>query len=185
MDQWKGLYSRTQRDELCRIRIRAGLGRQKAARCCKAQDCHVAPLRWVTGAFHSTAPARNGCPNDRQRRGKLCELRILERKGAGASANEKSVFPRQGRADSSDFAEICGVRLKTNPRVRFHFRKLSCTGARNDVIALCTRRGPTTRRSIGLPLQQLTGDPLPSVRAFDALVQDSSALKPVTRKDSP
>src|ERR1700687_3753187 len=91
---------RTGRDGLCRIRIRAGLARQKGARCCKAQDRHGAPrpmdplvisIRWLLQGMD----ARSGSPESRQ------SLRIvyLEKKKERAiqATQEDPVFPRRGQ----------------------------------------------------------------------------------------
>src|SRR5712692_6400365 len=91
---------RTERDGLCRIRTRAGLAHQKAARCYKAEDCHGAPhpmgppvisTRWRllgTGG-------RNGSPASKQ------SLRIVNletRKERALQARQEGpVFPGQGR----------------------------------------------------------------------------------------
>src|ERR1700694_2122505 len=90
---------RTGRDGLCRIRIRAGLARQKAARCCKAQDYRGAPrpmgplvisTRWLLQGMG----ARNGSPASRQ------SLRIVyleKRKERAIQAiQEGPAFPRRG-----------------------------------------------------------------------------------------
>src|ERR1700682_4907331 len=62
---------RTGRDGLCRIRIRAGLARQKAARCCEAQDWRGEPrpmgplvisIRWLLRGMD----ARSGSTASRQ-----------------------------------------------------------------------------------------------------------------------
>src|ERR1700731_1586627 len=91
---------RTERDELCRIRIRAGLGRQKVARYCTAQDCRGAPrpmgppvlsIRWSLKGMG----ARNGSPVSRQA---LRTANLGTRKEQGFQARREGlVFPKQGR----------------------------------------------------------------------------------------
>src|SRR5712664_1488048 len=91
---------RTERDGLCRIRIRAGLARQKAVRCCTARDCRETPrpmdppvisIRWLPQGMD----ARIGSPASRQ------SLRIANletRMGRGILAiQEGPAFPQQGR----------------------------------------------------------------------------------------
>src|SRR5712664_1012553 len=70
--------------------------------------------------------------SDRQRRGNLCELRILKREWGGGFWPYKKVrlFRSRGEADSLDFLELRGMRLKPIRRERFHLRKIELHGAR-------------------------------------------------------
>src|SRR2546430_1642476 len=90
-------------------------------------------VRWVHRCFPFDGPRKEWVPEtDHQRRGKLCELRILERKRRGRLRPDEKVwfFRSRGEADSSDFVEIRGVRLKPIRGVRFHFREIELHGAR-------------------------------------------------------
>src|SRR5467141_1369071 len=91
---------RTGRDGLCRIRIRAGLARQKAARCCRAQDCRGAPrpmgppvisIRWPLQEMD----ARIGSPESRQ---SLRTVNLETRKERAIQATQEGpVFSRRGQ----------------------------------------------------------------------------------------
>jgi len=141
---------RTERDELCRIRIRAGLGRQRAGRCCTAQDCCGAPGPMGQLALSIRRPlkgmgARNGSPVSRQA---LRTANLGTRKERGFQARREGlVFPRAGgEADSSYFVEIRGVRLKPIRGVRFHFREIELHGAREMMcLRLGHQAGPSQR----------------------------------------
>src|SRR5258708_35593445 len=96
----KARIHRMERDGPCRIQIRAGLARQRAARCCTAEDCRGAPrpmdprvvsIRWRLQGMDG----RNGSTVPRQ------SLRIanLEKRKERAlqATRESQAFPGQGR----------------------------------------------------------------------------------------
>src|SRR5260370_35457802 len=90
-------------------------------------------VRWVHRCFPFDGPCKEWMPEtDRQRRGKLCELQILERKRRGRlRPNEKVWFFRGRReADSSDLADIWAVPLKPIREDRIHHGVIELHGTR-------------------------------------------------------
>src|SRR2546427_220666 len=88
-------------------------------------------IRWVHRWFPFDGPCEEWvAESDCQRRGYLCELRILKRERSGRFRPNKQVrfFHAGGEADSCDVLEVRCVRLKPICGIRFHFREIELHG---------------------------------------------------------